>query len=194
MIDFVPIFLHFRFMTTKDNKVLNYGEKYAFDELCKICVSNEEKNGFRVILRGDYHWEVQIYKFHKNSEILKDLKKYKSRTGKDYISLHLTFPENYPTLPPFIRVAEPRLMPQPNGPITKGGAVVIERISKNGWRDSIDLEELLKEVATQIRDSNVRIDFSTKEPYSIEKAKVTFKSAAKELGYNISYPINDIVF
>lgn len=75
-------------------------------ELKHISESNPQKDGYSVapISRNLYHWELKMFGFDAKDPISNDMK----LRGVKEILFHVTFPQDYPFSPPFIRVIRPR--------------------------------------------------------------------------------------
>jgi len=73
----------------------------------KLPSQNSVKPPFTVELIDDslYHWSVKVYQFDSSSQMSKDM----LEQNIDYILFHVSFPNNFPFHPPFIRVVEPEI-------------------------------------------------------------------------------------
>ena len=103
-------------------------------ELRVIYQSESYKSGeFEVELVNDslYEWNVKIKTVDPDSELAKDLQKLKKQEGIDHILLSMKFSDNFPFMPPFVRVVYPVFCP--GGFVKKGGAICMELLSPKGW-------------------------------------------------------------
>jgi ubiquitin-conjugating enzyme E2 Q len=48
------------------------------------------------------------------------------------VLLHMTFPENYPFAPPFVRVIKP-IFKFRSGHVTTGGSICMQLLTSSGW-------------------------------------------------------------
>lgn len=86
-----------------------------YTDICKLSESfnRTAENGkqvrppFTVELVDDclYEWNVKVYEFDSQSQIAIDM----LEQGVEYVLLNITFPENFPFHPPFVRVVEPEI-------------------------------------------------------------------------------------
>ena len=56
-----------------------------------------------------YEWHIEIQKVDPDSTLHSDLKKLKSKTGKSSILVGISFRDNFPFDPPFVRIICPIL-------------------------------------------------------------------------------------
>ena len=66
---------------------------------------------YGVELQNDslYDWHVEIKKVDPDSTLHSDLKKLKAKTGKSSIIVGISFKDNFPFDPPFVRIVRPVL-------------------------------------------------------------------------------------
>ncbi|TRZ26564.1 hypothetical protein HGM15179_000552 [Zosterops borbonicus] len=129
-----------------------------------------------------FDWNVKLHQVDKDSVLWQDMKE----TNTEYILLNLTFPDNFPFSPPFMRVLSPRLE---NGYVLDGGAICMELLTPRGWSSAYTVEAVMRQFAAslvkgqslvlsmeagdwtdrqrQLSDSNIPAEF-----YQIETAKM----------------------
>jgi len=148
------------------------------------------KNGFTatpININGAenlYVWEVRLFDFE--GELGKDMKKYENISGKNYVELKIQFSKDYPFMPPFVRVIEPRFMFR-TGNVTLGGAICMEMLTLTGWRAINSIESIIMTVRSQIgsKESGGRLDFSTTSSgYTEQEAWTAFYRAAETHRWN----------
>jgi len=94
------------------------------------------------------------------------------------VKLHITFPEDYPFSPPFIRILSPRFVDPKY--ITSDGAICCEYLTKSNWLPTISIENLIIQIYTMIIDvNNNTIDGE----YDMTKAIVSYDVLAKGCGW-----------
>lgn len=115
-------------------KGVTYGSVQATDRLMKelreVYKSDSFKNGvFTVELVDDslYEWYVKLSIVDPESQLHTDLMQLKEKGGKDHIMLHISYKDNYPFAPPFVRVVYPVLQ---GGYVLNGGAICMELLTK----------------------------------------------------------------
>ncbi|OHT07266.1 Ubiquitin-conjugating enzyme E2 Q2 [Tritrichomonas foetus] len=132
-----------------------------------------------------FNWEVRLFGFEKGTDIEKDMIKYKQKTGRDYIKMVVTFPPDYPNLPPFVRVVEPRFMFR-TGRITTGGSLCTDVLTMESWNPMYDICSLMINISAEIMDGKPRVDFSNPTPYSLEEARAAYFRVASDHGWKVS--------
>jgi ubiquitin-conjugating enzyme E2 Q len=160
------------------------GSVQASDRLMKelrdIYRSDSFKKGFYSIeLVNDslYEWNVRLKGVDKDSPLYGDLITLKEREGKDFILLNVTFKENYPFEPPFVRVVHPLMT---GGYVLLGGAICMELLTKQGWSSAYTVEALIMQIAATFVKGKARIQFGpnkvTQGQYSLARAQQSYKS------------------
>ena len=96
-------------------------------------------------------WQLELRDFHDSipagRQLNEDLQQLKAQHGQDFLLMEITFPQNYPQEPPFLRVVSPRCVWY-TGHVTAGGAICLEVLtntgSANGWRSDYCAESMLQ--------------------------------------------------
>lgn len=99
-------------------------------ELREVYKSESFKSGvYTVELIDDslYEWYVKLSIVDSESPLHGDLKQLKDKGGKDHIKLHISYKDNYPFAPPFVRIVYPVLT---GGYVLNGGAICMELLTK----------------------------------------------------------------
>ena len=134
-------------------------------------------------------WEVRLFEFDKKDPIYADMQRYKQETGKGYIELRVSFPPDYPMVPPFIRLVEPRCKSR-TGRITFGGSICtnILTLDEEGWKPMYDFESLFSNIITEMLacEPKLRIDWNNRTPYSKEEAIASYRRVASDHGWKVS--------
>lgn len=111
-----------------------FGSVQATDRLMKelreVYKSDSYKSGvFSVDLVDDslYEWHVKLSIVDSESPLYTDLMQLKDKGGKDHIMLHISYKDNYPFAPPFVRIVYPVLT---GGYVLNGGAICMELLTK----------------------------------------------------------------
>jgi ubiquitin-conjugating enzyme E2 Q len=82
-------------------------------------------------------WKISLFQFDQDSMLAKDLKV----LGLDSVELEMTFPEQYPFSPPFVRVVRPRFKRQTG--FVMNGALCMELLTSDGWNPVNDIESVI---------------------------------------------------
>ena len=101
------------------------------------------------------------------------------------LDFEVTFPENFPFEPPFIRVVKPKFAFR-TGHVTIGGSICMESITPAGWSSARSIEGIFMEIISIIlaKESNARLDRAQKGMvYSFHEAKAAFERVARDHGW-----------
>lgn len=96
-----------------------------------------------------FEWNVKLHQVDKDSALWQDMKE----TNTEYILLNVTFPDNFPFSPPFMRVLTPRLE---NGYVLDGGAICMELLTPRGWSSAYTVEAVMRQFAASLVKGQVR--------------------------------------
>lgn len=96
-----------------------------------------------------FDWNVKLHQVDKDSVLWQDMKE----TNTEFILLNLTFPDNFPFSPPFMRVLSPRLE---NGYVLDGGAICMELLTPRGWSSAYTVEAVMRQFAASLVKGQVR--------------------------------------
>ncbi|XP_029445860.1 ubiquitin-conjugating enzyme E2Q-like protein 1 [Rhinatrema bivittatum] len=122
-----------------------------------------------------FDWNVKLHQVDKDSTLWQDMKE----TGTEHILLNLSFPDNFPFSPPFMRVLSPRLE---NGYVLDGGAICMELLTPRGWSSAYTVEAVMRQFAASLVKGQGRIcrkAGKSKKSFSRKEAEATFKSLVK---------------
>jgi ubiquitin-conjugating enzyme E2 Q len=114
-------------------------------------------------------WVIHLFGFDPKSAMYQDLQRYKTQTGRDYVELRLIIPPNYPDIPPFVGVVQPRLV-EGTGHVING-AFCADGLTLQAWKPYTDLVSLITYILELMQKTEPRIDFKKTTPYSVEDVK-----------------------
>lgn len=97
-----------------------------------------------------FDWNVKLHQVDKDSALWQDMKE----TNTEFILLNVTFPDNFPFSPPFMRVLTPRLE---NGYVLDGGAICMELLTPRGWSSAYTVEAVMRQFAASLVKGQVRV-------------------------------------
>ncbi|XP_006007584.1 ubiquitin-conjugating enzyme E2Q-like protein 1 [Latimeria chalumnae] len=135
-------------------------------------------DGFMTVeLAGDnlFEWHVKVWQVDQDSPLWKDM----MEMGLEYILVGLSFPENFPFAPPFLRVLEPAVE---NGFVLDGGAVCLELLTPRGWSSAYTVEAVMRQFAASLVKGQGRISRKNgklKKTFTRKEAEATFKNLVK---------------
>jgi ubiquitin-conjugating enzyme E2 Q len=104
-----------------------------------------ERPSFTVELVNDnlFEWHIRLFAIDPESELARDMREH----GVGHILLGLTFPDNFPFSPPFMRVVSPRIE---KGFVMEGGAICMELLTPRGWASAYTVEAIVMQFAASI--------------------------------------------
>jgi ubiquitin-protein ligase len=106
-----------------------------------------------------------------------------SRLGIPAIEIEITFKENYPIAPPFIRVVFPHFKFH-SGHITVGGSLCMEMLTNQGWSPTFNVENVITQIKMAISDGGGEIDERNyRNRYTMEEALDAFKRVLASHGW-----------
>lgn len=105
------------------------------------------------------------------------------RLGIQAIEIEITFKENYPIAPPFIRVVYPHFKFH-SGHITIGGSLCMEMLTNQGWSPTFNVENVITQIKMAISDGGGEIDESNyRKRYTMDEALDAFKRVLATHGW-----------
>ncbi len=105
------------------------------------------------------------------------------RLGIHTIEIEITFKENYPIAPPFIRVVYPHFKFH-SGHITVGGSLCMEMLTNQGWSPIFNVENVITQIKMAISDGGGEIDeHNYRKRYTMEEALDAFKRVLASHGW-----------
>jgi len=140
---------------------------------------NEKKDDpvFTVSLVNDnlFEWHVRLHRIDQESDLAADMRE----QHISHILLHITFPDNFPFAPPFMRVMSPRIE---RGFVMEGGAICMELLTPRGWASAYTVEAIIMQFAASIVKGQGRIAKKTKsssKDFTRRSAEESFRSLVK---------------
>ena len=169
----------------------NYASCMSYTRLCTelsyIHRSNQyngPKNSLQLrVLNNDiYKWELKIWQFPENCKLNAQLLEYSPHDS--CVTLEISFPTDYPFLPPFLRIVSP---PIEAGHVIMGGAIFLDILlpqtckmlgSRNVYSPCTQMEQLFTQVIHSMAEGNACILNSPAEleNYTYEKAHFVYNS------------------
>jgi ubiquitin-protein ligase len=99
------------------------------------------------------------------------------------IEIEITFKENYPIAPPFIRVVYPHFRFR-SGHITVGGSLCMEMLTNQGWSPTFNVENVITQIKMAIADGEGEIDeVNFRKRYTMKEAQEAFKRVLASHGW-----------
>jgi len=133
-----------------------------------------DKDVFTAELVNDnlYEWHIKLFRIDPDSALHKDM----AELGSKHISLSLSFPENFPFSPPFMRVLSPRIE---GGFVLDGGAICMELLTPKGWSSAYTVEAIVLQFSAAVVKGKGRIDRKNNKDFSKKDAEAAYKRLVK---------------
>ena len=119
------------------------GKRCLALDLYKIMMSDIEAAGFSMQPMDEEKidkWLIKLFQFDQDSYLAKDME----IVGGDYVELEMSFTDQYPFEPPFVRVVKPKFK-RPTG-FVMNGFLYIEPLTKEGWNPINDIESVIASI------------------------------------------------
>ncbi|KAL1515863.1 hypothetical protein AB1Y20_002478 [Prymnesium parvum] len=98
-----------------------------------------------------YTWDVHLYDFEGDG-LARDMEARKI----ERITLRLHFPDQFPTLPPFVHVLRPRLR-EGTGYVLPGGSICMELLTPSGWSPVTSIIALVMSIRSMLHAGDARL-------------------------------------
>jgi len=119
------------------------GKRRLASDLYKIMMRDTEEAGFSLQPKDEEKmdkWLIKLFQFDQDSYLAKDME----IVGGDYVELEMSFTDQYPFEPPFVRVVKPKFK-RPTG-FVMNGFLYIEPLTKEGWNPINDIESVIASI------------------------------------------------
>jgi len=113
-------------MSLRAEKEKTGSKRRLAQDLYRIMNQDTEEAGFSIGPKSEDsmdHWVIKLFKFDPDSNLAKDM----LVLGYDFIELEMSFPDQYPFEPPFVRVVRPRFKKQTG--FVMNGALCMELLT-----------------------------------------------------------------
>ncbi len=132
-------------MSLRAEKEKTGGRRRLASDLYKIMTADTNEAGFSLQPNNDDSmdkWRIKLFGFEEDSNLAKDL----LVCGMDHIELEMSFPEQYPFEPPFVRVVKPAFMKK----TVMSDALCMKLLLKDGWNPTYELESVIASIRSFI--------------------------------------------
>lgn len=125
-------------------------------------------------------WTLKLTDFGDAKELVADMVKWAAGpgNGEAAIELAMSFPNDYPFAPPFVRVVKPRFVDKTSR-VMRGGCVCSEVLTSDGWNPIFDIAAIIETVRLHLLECpggvTPRVDFDCTDDYSEEEARAMFR-------------------
>ena len=169
-------------MSLRAEKEKTGGKRRLASDLYKIMMADTSEAGFSLEPADEDamdKWRIRLFDFDSDSHLAKDL----LVCGLDHVELEMSFPDQYPFEPPFVRVVYPRFKRQTG--FVMSGALCMELLTKDGWNPVNDIESVIVSIRSIMVIGGGRIQSAcemTKEEYKKTLAEALSKKKAETEG------------
>lgn len=150
------------------------GKRRLAADLYKIMMADTEEAGFSLEPKSEDSmdkWVIKLFKFDKDSNLSNDM----LVLGIEHIELEMSFPDQYPFEPPFVRVVRPRFKRQTG--FVMNGALCMELLTNEGWNPINDIESVIVSIRSLLVVGDGRLQAALDMPTTKREAIL---KAAKE--------------
>jgi len=131
------------------------GRRRLAADLYKIMTVDTAEAGFSVESASENSmdkWTIRLFAFDKDSNLHEDM----LVLGLDHIELEMSFPDQYPFEPPFVRVVRPRF--KKNTGFVMSGALCMELLTSDGWNPVNDIESVIVSIRSLLVVGDGRLE------------------------------------
>jgi len=160
------------------------GKRRLASDLYKIMMNDTEDAGFSLEPASEdsmEKWKIKLFKFDTDSNLHKDL----MALGLTHVELEMSFPDQYPFEPPFVRVVSPRFKRQTG--FVMNGAICSELLTNEGWNPVNDIESVIVSIRSLLVVGNGRLEAAV----GLSKNKTSLKRRGSELDSESDEERND---
>jgi ubiquitin-protein ligase len=147
----------------------------------KRLIRLKDTYGFKIEIapKNMYIWKIYLFGYDKNEPLGQDMVKY----NIEHIEIEVTFPQNYPFSPPFLRVISPRFKCL-TGHVTSAGALCMQILTEKHWDPACSMESLIITIKSEILEGGGRLDpHNYNLPYTQNEAIESFNRVSRGHGW-----------
>jgi len=137
------------------------GKRRLASDLYKIMMGDTKEQGFSMEPSSDDSmdkWKIKLFGFDPDSNLQKDM----MVLGLDHVELEMSFPDQYPFEPPFVRVVRPRFKRQTG--FVMNGALCMELLTNEGWNPVNDIESVIVSIRSLLVVGDARLSAAVNLP------------------------------
>lgn len=142
-------------MSLRAERETSGGKRRLAQDLYKIMMGDTTEQGFSLTPSNEDSmdkWKIVLFGFDADSNLAKDLK----LIGMDGVELEMSFPEQYPFSPPFVRVTRPKFKRQTG--FVMNGALCMELLTSEGWNPINDIESVIVSIRSLLVVGDGRLE------------------------------------
>eukprot|EP00814_Leptocylindrus_danicus_P013463 CAMPEP_0116032636 /NCGR_PEP_ID=MMETSP0321-20121206/18296_1 /TAXON_ID=163516 /ORGANISM="Leptocylindrus danicus var. danicus, Strain B650" /LENGTH=390 /DNA_ID=CAMNT_0003508127 /DNA_START=6 /DNA_END=1178 /DNA_ORIENTATION=+ len=142
-------------MSLRAERETTGGKRRLAQDLYKIMMGDTAEQGFKLEPANEDsmdRWKILLFGFDEDSNLAKDLK----LIGMTGVELEMTFPDQYPFEPPFVRVTKPKFKRQTG--FVMNGAICMELLTSDGWNPINDIESVIVSIRSLLVVGDGRLE------------------------------------
>lgn len=135
------------------------GKRRLASDLYKIMMNDTDEAGYDIEPKSEDSmdtWTIRLFGFDTDSNLHQDM----MILGLDHIELEMSFPDQYPFAPPFVRVVRPRFKRQTG--FVMNGALCMELLTSDGWNPVNDIESVIVSIRSLLVVGDGRLEAAVK--------------------------------
>eukprot|EP00522_Entomoneis_paludosa_P009364 CAMPEP_0172440236 /NCGR_PEP_ID=MMETSP1065-20121228/933_1 /TAXON_ID=265537 /ORGANISM="Amphiprora paludosa, Strain CCMP125" /LENGTH=427 /DNA_ID=CAMNT_0013189021 /DNA_START=270 /DNA_END=1553 /DNA_ORIENTATION=- len=163
-------------MSLRAEKETSGSKRRLAQDLYRIMNKDTEETGFSLKPSKEDSmdkWTIKLFQFDNDSNLAKDM----LVLGLEAIELEMSFPNQYPFEPPFVRVVQPRFKRQTG--FVMNGAICMELLTKEGWNPVNDIESVIVSVRSLLVVGEGRLEAAFNLPETKYKSLLETAQAVK---------------
>jgi len=154
-------------MSLRAERETTGGKRRLASDLYKIMMADTLEAGFSLEPKSEDSmdkWIIKLFQFDEDSNLHKDM----VVLGIDHIELEMSFPDEYPFEPPFVRVVRPKFKKQSG--FVMNGALCMELLTNDGWNPINDIESVIVSIRSLLVVGDGRLSAAVEMPASQREA------------------------
>mmetsp|Transcript_20100 Transcript_20100/g.29830 ORF Transcript_20100/g.29830 Transcript_20100/m.29830 type:complete len:337 (+) Transcript_20100:168-1178(+) len=163
-------------MSLRAERETSGGKRRLASDLYKIMMADTQEAGFSLEPKSEDcmdKWIIKLFQFDEDSNLHKDM----VVLGIDHIELEMSFPDQYPFEPPFVRVVRPKFKKQSG--FVMNGALCMELLTKDGWNPVNDIESVIVSIRSLLVVGDGRLSAAVDMPSNQREALLAQRSSKK---------------
>eukprot|EP00035_Acanthoeca_spectabilis_P022202 m.442518 g.442518 ORF g.442518 m.442518 type:complete len:287 (+) comp18818_c0_seq1:198-1058(+) len=123
-----------------------------------------------------FEWDVWLKKWDPDSKLAGDLKGLAGAHGVGDVWIRMSFPDNFPFSPPFVRVLAPNIQ---GGFVLSGGAICMELLTPDGWSSAYTVEAIIHQTMSMMVKGDARVVTRASKPFTEAEARRSYDYLVK---------------
>jgi ubiquitin-conjugating enzyme E2 Q len=154
-------------MSLRAERETTGGKRRLASDLYKIMIRDTAEAGFSLEPSSPDNmdkWAIKLFQFDEDSNLHKDM----VVLGLEHVELEMSFPDQYPFEPPFVRVVRPKFKKQSG--FVMNGALCMELLTRDGWNPVNDIESVIVSIRSLLVVGDGRLQAAAEIPTTQREA------------------------